>query len=106
MGGRYLSYCFASFYSCLSPASSFIFEDTSTFIGTCIISSQILNTNQAISSPIKKERGNMSLCHLIFIYVVRCRNCTTPIISLGHKKKNKKENIASSSYLDLCCAMA
>ena len=48
----------------------------------------------------------MSLHHLIFIYVVQCRNCTTPIISWSSSKKKTKRKKTSLQLIDICCAMA
>ena len=52
--------------------------------------------------PSKRKGKNMSLHHLIFIFVVQCCNCTTPIISLEHLPKKKEEKHCIISLFMLC----
>ena len=85
--------------SCL-PLPTSIFR---IFIGACIISSQDLNTNRVIGSPVKKE---WKICHFIISSSFMLCNVATvpPLSSLGHlqKKNKKKKNIASTHRHLLC----
>ena len=87
--------------SCL-PLPTSIFR---IFIGACIISSQDLNTNRVIGSPVKKE---WKICHFIISSSFMLCNVATvpPLSSLGHLQKKTKRKKTSLQLIDICCAMA